>query len=168
MPDVTLPRPFTALLALGLLALALPATAEDDGGALFVNSQEGVVECEDRDVNVTASKATLAFTGHCKAIHLVGDESRITVEKAELVQASGNGIRLTARGAIGEVHLVGSRSRFQLTRVETLRIDGDDNHVEAKKIGRIEGAGGRNDVQWSSGKPEIDDLGSGNTLQRTP
>lgn len=161
------PRPTTAALLTACLLGSVPFAAAD-GGALRVDSHQGVVECDGRDVNATAAKATLAFTGRCGTIRLLGDDARITVEKADLVQSSGNRIRLTARGRIGEVHLVGSHSQIQLDRLATLRIDGDDNQVSAKKIGRIEGAGGRNQVQWASGKPEINDLGSGNTLQPAP
>ncbi|WP_300617840.1 DUF3060 domain-containing protein [Dokdonella sp.] len=153
-----------ALLCLVLASGANTAAADDDA-PLFVNTQEGSVDCDGHDVNVTSSNATLTFTGRCKGIYFIGTGTTATIESAELVQATGAGQRVTAKGKVSEVYLIGRDGQFEFEGVGALHLNGNASRVDAKTIDTIDAAGSRNTVHWSSGKPTINDMGSGNVLK---
>lgn len=144
-----------------------PAAA-DDAPALFITTQSGTVDCDGRDVNVASSDARLSFTGHCKGIYFIGTGITADVESAQLLQVAGDRVHVTAKGRIADVYLIGSRGEFAFAELGTLRLNGDELRVEARAIDKISAVGSRNTVHWSSGKPRIDDVGSGNVLQAKP
>ncbi len=151
-----------------LCAGANRAVVADEAPSLFVNTHSGTVDCEGHDVNVTSSNAKLSFTGRCKGIYFVGTDTTATIESAELVQSSGNGMHVTVKGKVADAYLIGSRGEFAFDELGTLHLNGDELRVGAKTIGTMAVVGSRNTVHWSSGKPRIDDMGSGNVLQPKP
>jgi hypothetical protein len=151
-----------------LCAGAHRAVVADEAPSLFITTQSGTVDCEGHDVNVTSSDAKLSFTGRCKGIYFVGTGTTATIESAELVQSSGNGMHVTVKGRVADAYLIGSRGEFVFDDLETLHLNGDELRVGAKTIGKMAVVGSRNTVHWSSGKPRIDDIGSGNVLQPKP
>lgn len=152
-------------IALALGASAAASRADDDAPALLVNTQEGTIDCDGHDVNVTSSDATLTFTGRCKGIYFIGTGTTATIESAELVQATGARQHVAAKGTVAEVYLIGREGRFEFEGIGELRLNGDASRVDAKTIDAIDAVGSRNTVHWSSGKPKINDMGSGNVLK---
>jgi len=158
------------MLAASVAADLLPALAPGanaaaaDTAPLFVDAREGTIDCEGHDVNVTSSNAMLAFTGRCEGIYFVGTGTTATIESAKLVQATGNAIRLTAKGEVAEAYLIGKDSQLDVDGIGTLYLNCDSGRVDANAIGTIDAVGNRNTVHWVSGKPKINDVGSGNVL----
>lgn len=145
-------------------AIAPRIAAADDSVPLLVNSASAAIDCNGRDVNVTSSKATLTFTGHCKDLVFYGTGTTATLESAETLQVNGEDTRLSVSGKAGEVHLNG-RGRFVFAALDKLNILADGTEVEAKSIDELSVAGSRNTVRWSSGSPRINDIGDGNVLK---
>lgn len=168
MQEQTLNAAFLSITAVFALASPLEAFAEEEMAALLVNTQSGTIVCDGRDVNVTSSNATLSFTGRCKGLYFVGSHTTATVESATLIQAAGTNLKLTVGGKADEVYLIGGKGQFTFDSVGQLNLNADDARIEAKSIATISALGSRNTVQWSSGAPTINDIGSGNVLKPKP
>lgn len=156
-----------ALLATTAFALAgaLPDAVAEETPTLFVTTQSASIDCTGHDVNVASANAKLTFTGRCKGLYFVGSGTTATIESAELVQVSGDGMRLGVKGKLVDAHLIGNRGEFTFDEIDTLHLNGDDLRVDARAIGKISAIGSRNTTRWMSGEPLVDDIGSGNVLQ---
>lgn len=162
--------PLNAALVLLPLALSIgqPALADDDAPSLFVTTQDGAIHCDGHNVNVASSNAKLTFTGHCKGVYFIGDDSTATIESADLVQTTGSGIDVNAKGTVAEVYSIGAKGRLHFDRIGELRLNSDATQVEAGSIATIDAVGSDNVVHWTSGKPIINDMGRGNVLKPAP
>lgn len=154
----------SALLAVVLASCAGLAIA-DELPAVFVNTQSGTIDCEGRDVNLTASNAVLTLTGNCKGVYFVGSATKASIESTGLVQISVNDVHVTVRRPVDEVSIIGSHAEATFDKVGRLQLTGSDSRVQAGEIATLNVIGSGNTVRWTSGSPRISDVGSDNSLQ---
>lgn len=146
---------------------AAPAVqaAGDDEAVLRINSLRGTIDCTGRHVEILARRADLDFTGKCRELYFLGDDTAARIQDAQMVQVVADRVSLQAAGPLDELRLLGSNGEFRAGEITgELYVQGDGNVVDVRSAGEVRLIGARNRVQWQGGQPEIDDLGDGNQL----
>lgn len=153
----------SGLAALVIAGCVFSTTVAAEEAAMHVATTTGTIDCSHRDVNVMAAHARLAFTGPCKGIYFIGRNTVASVESASLLQITEADVTVTA-GNVAEVYVIGDNSRLDAGALGELRLQGNSAVIKAKSIKTLSVVGRGNKVSWRAGSPEVNDIGSNNTL----
>lgn len=115
----------------------------------LIVSEEGpvTVHCDGGgEVTIVASSIDATFTGVCEEIEIDGSDNQV------------------AFATVDNLDIDGSRNTVSGDHADDIDIEGDENQVTVVTTGEIEVEGNSNTVRFSSGQPEIEDEGSGNSI----
>jgi hypothetical protein len=160
---VSSPAAATDSAAQELAAAGTSATADDGTQILRINTALGSVDCSDRHVEVFSVQAELSFTGQCRELYFLGENTRASVESAEMVQVVANNVALTIAAPLAELRQLGDGGEHRVGVVSgEVYVQGSNNQIHAQSLGELRLTGDRNRVHWTTGPRDIGDLGTGN------
>lgn len=149
------------------LATTLALAACGDGTTAAPETQTLVdpasgAQCAGKDLRLTRDHASLVIDGQCGAVVIAGSHVELNLGQAASLRVEGSDVTVLNE-QVGQVTVTGRQNTLNLTQVDLVQLEGDDNVVLATRIGKIRFLGNRNTLN-PSGKPEIEDRGSGNKV----
>lgn len=117
----------------------------------------------DQELRVTESRARITCDGGGEIEIAVGVEEVEILGSCEEVEVDASGATVIVANT-DDLDIDGNDNQVQASAVGDLDIEGHGNTVIADTVNEIDLDGNDNTVTWTTGSPEIDDEGSGNTV----
>lgn len=116
---------------------------------LRVTDARALVTCDGGgEIEIAAGVEDVEILGPCEEVDVDASGAAVKVETTDSLNVDGNDNQVQA-GTVGELDIDGSGNSVLIYTASDIDIEGSDNTVT-----------------WTSGSPEIDDEGSGNTVSQ--